>query len=404
MIVVGGGSILVNGPIGGLEVVKPNHFAVANAVGAAIAQVSGEVDRVYALAEIGREQALTTPRAARDRSGGGRRRGARQHRDRRRRGRAARLPAGQCHARPRQGRGRAPCRLRATSSKEADLLPLSIGAALLGTGGGGNPYIGMLRTRELFRKGASVRVVPLDALPDDAWVGEVGGIGAPVVGVEKIEEGGECYRAMRAVEEAAGVKMSALISAEIGGANAMEPIIAAAHGGSAGGRRRRHGPRLSGSADDDVLHLRRTSRRWRRSPTRRAMSWSSKHVIDMFWLERFARHVVVDMGAARRLRRRADADGVRAPRGGARHRHAGAENRRHRARRAREATERRRTRGRRRAAQAVLHRQDHRHRARADRRLRARPGAVAGSTNGRDPKGASPSRTRTWCCGSTASR
>ncbi|KQU99230.1 hydantoinase/oxoprolinase family protein [Devosia sp. Root105] len=58
VIVVGGGSILVDGPIGGLEVVKPNHFAVANAVGAAIAQVSGEVDRVYALAEIGRDQAL----------------------------------------------------------------------------------------------------------------------------------------------------------------------------------------------------------------------------------------------------------------------------------------------------------------------------------------------------------
>lgn len=59
VIVVGGGSILVDGPIGGLEVIKPNHFAVANAVGAAIAQVSGEVDRVYALAEIGRDQALT---------------------------------------------------------------------------------------------------------------------------------------------------------------------------------------------------------------------------------------------------------------------------------------------------------------------------------------------------------
>ncbi|MGN6488750.1 MAG: hydantoinase/oxoprolinase N-terminal domain-containing protein [Devosia sp.] len=63
VIVVGGGSILVNGPIGGLEVIKPNHFAVANAVGAAIAQVSGEVDRVYALAEIGREEALNDAKA-----------------------------------------------------------------------------------------------------------------------------------------------------------------------------------------------------------------------------------------------------------------------------------------------------------------------------------------------------
>ena len=38
--------------------------------------------------------------------------------------------------------------------QEGDLLPLSIGAALLGTGGGGNPYVGMLRARELIRKGA----------------------------------------------------------------------------------------------------------------------------------------------------------------------------------------------------------------------------------------------------------
>lgn len=58
VIVVGGGSILVDGPIAGLEVIKPNHFAVANAVGAAIAQVSGEVDRVYSLAEMGRDAAL----------------------------------------------------------------------------------------------------------------------------------------------------------------------------------------------------------------------------------------------------------------------------------------------------------------------------------------------------------
>ena len=58
VIVVGGGSILVGERIGDLGVVKPEHYAVANAVGAAIAQVSGEVDRVYALAEMGRADAL----------------------------------------------------------------------------------------------------------------------------------------------------------------------------------------------------------------------------------------------------------------------------------------------------------------------------------------------------------
>ena len=58
VIVVGGGSILVGDRIGELEVVKPDHYAVANAVGAAIAQVSGEIDRVYALADMGRTEAL----------------------------------------------------------------------------------------------------------------------------------------------------------------------------------------------------------------------------------------------------------------------------------------------------------------------------------------------------------
>jgi len=58
VIVVGGGSILVKDKIGGLDVIKPNHFAVANAVGAAIAQVSGEIDRVYSLASMSRADAI----------------------------------------------------------------------------------------------------------------------------------------------------------------------------------------------------------------------------------------------------------------------------------------------------------------------------------------------------------
>ena len=90
--------------------------------------------------------------------------------------------------------------------EESDLLPLSLGAALLGTGGGGNPYIGMLRARELLRKGASVEVLPLEAIGDDDFIGSVGGIGAPVVGIEKIKQGQECFRALRAVEEAMGVR------------------------------------------------------------------------------------------------------------------------------------------------------------------------------------------------------
>ncbi|MDG1520647.1 MAG: DUF917 domain-containing protein [Yoonia sp.] len=112
-----------------------------------------------------------------------------------------------------------------------DLDALEIGAAILGTGGGGNPYIGKLRVREELRKGRRIPVIPLDELPDDALVVSLGGIGAPVVGVEKIEQGEECLRALRAVEQEVGRKVDALISAEIGGANAMEPMLTAAQAG-----------------------------------------------------------------------------------------------------------------------------------------------------------------------------
>ncbi|MDE0189529.1 MAG: hydantoinase/oxoprolinase family protein, partial [bacterium] len=62
-IVVGGGSILLEDDLPGVsEMVRPDNFAVANAIGAAIAQVGGEVDRIYSLDDTGREEALESAR------------------------------------------------------------------------------------------------------------------------------------------------------------------------------------------------------------------------------------------------------------------------------------------------------------------------------------------------------
>jgi N-methylhydantoinase A/oxoprolinase/acetone carboxylase beta subunit len=48
MILVGGGSVLVSEtPSGVSEMLRPEHAGVANAIGAAIGQVSGEIDRIY---------------------------------------------------------------------------------------------------------------------------------------------------------------------------------------------------------------------------------------------------------------------------------------------------------------------------------------------------------------------
>jgi N-methylhydantoinase A/oxoprolinase/acetone carboxylase beta subunit len=58
-ILVGGGSVLIDGLLEGTSVsLRPDHFGGANAIGAAIAQVSGEVDRVVSLEGTTREKAL----------------------------------------------------------------------------------------------------------------------------------------------------------------------------------------------------------------------------------------------------------------------------------------------------------------------------------------------------------
>jgi len=59
VILVGGGSIILPDELrGASKVIKPPHFEVANAIGAAIAQVSGEIDKVFSLEEKGREEVL----------------------------------------------------------------------------------------------------------------------------------------------------------------------------------------------------------------------------------------------------------------------------------------------------------------------------------------------------------
>lgn len=64
VVVVGGGSILLRDELpGASRLVKPDHFPVANAIGAAIAQVGGEVERVFSLDGVSREEALAQAKA-----------------------------------------------------------------------------------------------------------------------------------------------------------------------------------------------------------------------------------------------------------------------------------------------------------------------------------------------------
>ena len=59
LVLVGGGSVLVNRELPGVsEVIVPQAAGVANAIGASIAQAGAEVDRVYSYQKLGREGAI----------------------------------------------------------------------------------------------------------------------------------------------------------------------------------------------------------------------------------------------------------------------------------------------------------------------------------------------------------
>jgi uncharacterized protein len=110
-----------------------------------------------------------------------------------------------------------------------DIEALAIGAWILGTGGGGSPYLGMLNLRRLYAEGHRVSLMsPLD-LADDDRIAVVSNMGAPLVGQERLADSRNIARAVRIQEEIGGFRFDAVMSLEIGGGNGMQPLMAAAH-------------------------------------------------------------------------------------------------------------------------------------------------------------------------------
>src|ERR671924_805553 len=116
--------------------------------------------------------------------------------------------------------------LRPVSAEEIE--SLAIGAWILGTGGGGSPYLALLNMRALYREGARVSLMdPLD-LADDDLVAVVSNMGAPLVGQERLTDPRTIARAVTMMEEYLGRRFRAIMSLEIGGGNALQPFLAAA--------------------------------------------------------------------------------------------------------------------------------------------------------------------------------
>ncbi|POF32159.1 DUF917 domain-containing protein [Roseibium marinum] len=112
-----------------------------------------------------------------------------------------------------------------------DLEDIAVGAAILGTGGGGDPYIGKLLARGAIEANAPVKMISLEELPDDAKVVTCGAMGAPTILIEKIPSGEEMLMALRHYEDVTGETVTALMPFEAGGLNSCLPIVLAAQTG-----------------------------------------------------------------------------------------------------------------------------------------------------------------------------
>ena len=76
-----------------------------------------------------------------------------------------------------------------------DIEYIALGSTVLGTGGGGDPYVGKLLAKEAINKYGEVSLITIDELEDDALVVPIAAFGSPMILVEKLFSGDEFIKA-----------------------------------------------------------------------------------------------------------------------------------------------------------------------------------------------------------------
>ncbi|KIN05893.1 hypothetical protein OIDMADRAFT_176029 [Oidiodendron maius Zn] len=284
VILVGGGSIIIGDHINGVgQVIRPNYFAVANAVGAAIGKISGAIEKMFIPGvrsldeEIEDAKVLATEKCV---TAGGKRgtievveveavpisyvtNGATQlyvrvigdlAEDYEEIREPAEIPP----------RGEALLKSDLVSTipnsltdthkgssyditenidlkyyrpriegdlwylSEIDIQFLSDGTGILGVGSCGEPYPTYLALLQVLRNGGDLTIRRQDTFPDDGVVLVAGYMGAPSVYTERIPGLNDVTDAMKALLKTAGLEtFDAVIPNEIGGLNAFEALLAA---------------------------------------------------------------------------------------------------------------------------------------------------------------------------------
>ncbi|KAH9941324.1 hydantoinase/oxoprolinase [Epithele typhae] len=286
VLLVGGGSIISPDELAGVkEIIRPPFFGVANAVGAAMAKVAGEIDTIEILAgrdihtvvEAIKKQAIAKAIAA----------GADPATvkivevtnlpvqyvtnqatriivkaagdlaaqavasvdgaefvlvDVSESNEGEKSLTNEAEATEGSGIGEAPIDIdtykptilpdRAWKLTELDIEWIAEGCAVVGTGGGGSSYPPFLMSRAALRAGKEILVADPNDVPEEQLFVRVGFMGSPSVGMERLQGGDELPSASRALMQYIGAtEFAGFIAEEIGGGNGVQPMIVAAKTG-----------------------------------------------------------------------------------------------------------------------------------------------------------------------------
>ena len=110
----------------------------------------------------------------------------------------------------------------------SEIEDIALGAALLGAGGGGDPYVGKLVAIGAIQECGPVTLLDPGEVPDDALVVPIAMMGAPTILAEKAIGGTEYQTLYDTVSTFYGKPIYAFMPIEAGGVNSMLPIAAAA--------------------------------------------------------------------------------------------------------------------------------------------------------------------------------
>ncbi len=173
---------------------------------------------------------------------------------------------------------------------------IALGAAVLGTGGGGDPYIGKLMARAALRRCGPVKLLDPDEVGDDDLVIPSAMMGAPTVMLEKTPKGDEIVTAFKAIQAFLGRPATATMSCEAGGLNSTTPFVVAAELGIP-----LVDADMMGRAYPEIQMCMPTLYGITATPMAIADEKGNSAILNTIsnrWTETFARTVTVDMGCS----------------------------------------------------------------------------------------------------------